>query len=74
VRRVGLILLAIGIAGFLLATYERTRYDSGEAALRAAASPAARRTRDAWEDARWYLAGTAVIGIVFTVLPGKRET
>jgi uncharacterized membrane protein len=73
VRRAGLILLAIGIAGFLLATYERTRYDSGEAALRAA-SPAARRTRDAWEDARWYLAGTAVIGIVFTVLPGKRET
>ena len=72
-RRIGLILLAIGIAGFLVASYERGRYESRDRAPGAAAGPEARRTRDAWEDARWLLVGTAVIGVVFTVLPGKQD-
>ena len=71
-RRVGLILIAIGLAGFLLATAQRAHYETPEGTLRATSSPSERRTRDAWETARWLLTGTAVIGIVFTILPGRK--
>jgi len=71
-RRVGLILLAIGVAGFALASYESGRYaPPAEGSLSGPASPP--RARDAWEDARWLLTGTAVMGAVFTALPGRRE-
>jgi len=55
VRRVGLIFLAIGLGGFLLASRDYSRY------------------QDAWETARWMLVGVAVMGLVFTILPGKPE-
>ena len=71
-RRVGLILIAIGVAGFLLASAQRAHYETPEGALRAASSASERRTRDAWETARWLLTGTAVMGIVFTALPGRK--
>jgi hypothetical protein len=29
--------------------------------------------KDVWESARWMLMGVAVIGVVFTILPGKPE-
>ena len=54
-RRVGLVFLALGLAGFLLASGTRARH------------------ADAWETARWMFAGVAVMGVVFTVLPGKPE-
>jgi hypothetical protein len=73
-RRVGLVLLAIGLAGFLLASAQRARYDTAEGSVGTAAPALDRKTRDAWETARWLLAGTAVMGIVFTALPGKRES
>ena len=57
VRRVGLILLAVGLAGFLLASGRAARADHSAAA---------------WEESRWLLAGAAVIGAVFTLLPGKK--
>ena len=72
-RRVGLIFLAIGLAGFLLASSQRARYDSVEGGLKAAFSASERSKREAWETARWMLAGTAIIGLVFTVLPGKKS-
>jgi hypothetical protein len=56
VRRVGLVFLAIGLGGFLLAS----RSDAS--------------SQDAWETARWMFAGVVVMGVVFTVLPGKPET
>ena len=59
-RRAGLILLALGLAGFLLGSSQRARYESTD-----------RKLRDAWETARWLFVGTAVIGLVFAVLPGK---
>ncbi len=55
-RRVGLLLLAAGLCGFLFGT----------------AQSAGREGREAWETARWLFVGTAVIGLVFTALPGKR--
>lgn len=74
-RRVGLILLAIGVAGFLLASSQAARWERPERTLRAPDQPPAAETRAhaAWENARWILLGTAVMGVVFTVLPGRRE-
>jgi uncharacterized membrane protein YbaN (DUF454 family) len=54
-RRVGLVFLALGLAGFLVASGGRARY------------------ADAWQAARWMFLGVAVIGVVFTVFPGKPE-
>jgi hypothetical protein len=55
-RRVGLIFLAAGLAGFLFA--------SSQHALRPAV--------EAWETGRWLFVGMAVMGVVFVVLPGPR--
>jgi hypothetical protein len=54
-RRVGLVFLAVGLAGFLVAS-------SGHA-----------RHADSWESARWMFCGVALMGVVFTILPGKPE-
>ena len=54
-RRVGLVFLAIGLGGFLLASQSFPTY------------------QDAWETARWMCMGVAVMGVVFTVFPGKPE-
>lgn len=70
-RRVGLILLALGLAGFLFASAQRARYDKLAEAASAPLSPQAQRAREGWETARWLILGTALMGLVFTVLPGK---
>jgi hypothetical protein len=70
VRRIGLVLLAIGLAGFLFASARKSRYET-LAADGTASSPAAENALR-WETARWLLVGVGVIGVVFTVLPGKR--
>ncbi len=53
-RRVGLVFLTIGLAGFLVASGDHAR-------------------PQVWENARWMLLGVAVMGVVFTALPGKQE-
>ena len=69
-RRIGLILLAIGLAGFLFASARKSHYETGAAGANAS-SPAAEGVLR-WEAARWLLVGVGVIGVVFTVLPGKQ--
>ncbi len=69
-RRAGLILLCLGLGGFLLGTLQRERFDSPAGG--AEMSDGDRKARDAWETARWLFVGTAVIGLVFTALPGKK--
>ena len=71
-RRTGLILLAVGLAGFLLGSSQRARYESSAATPGSAIVERDRKVRDAWETARWLFVGTAVIGLVFTALPGKK--
>jgi len=78
-RRVGLILLVIGLAGFLFASAQRTRYEKAASTADPshASSPTEiqkiRRSSEAWETARWMILGAAVMGLVFTVLPGKES-
>ncbi len=71
-RRAGLILLAVGLAGFLLGSNQRARYEAPGGVGRADSSVRDRKLRDGWETARWLFVGTAVIGLAFTALPGKK--
>ncbi len=71
-RRLGIVLLVIGIAGFLLASSRRASYDSLEGQFKAAVSKEERAKKDLWENARWMLLGTGVIGLVLIVFPGKK--
>ena len=56
-RRIGILLVVIGLAGFLFATSRA-----------AGVEPAA---KDVWETVRWLFVGGAVMGVVLTILPGK---
>ncbi len=71
-RRIGMILLALGIVGFLLASSRRGGYDSVEGALKSTFSSEERSKKEGWETARWLSLGMAVIGVVFVLLPGKK--
>jgi hypothetical protein len=70
-RRVGLILLAAGLAGFLFASAQRARHAASAKDASTPASETSRRAYESWETARWLLMGMAVMGAIFTVLPGK---
>ena len=71
-RRLGAIVLAIGIIGFLVASSRRGSYDSVEGALKTTFSQSERGKKDLWETARWLSVGVAVVGVVLVILPGKK--
>jgi len=71
-RRTGIILLVLGLAGFLVATSQRSGYDTVEGAFKTAVSSTERSRKSVWETARWLSVGVAVIGLVLVVLPGKK--
>jgi hypothetical protein len=72
-RRLGVILLVIGLAGFLVASSQRSSYDSVEGKIKAAVSQEERGKKDFFENARWLLLGVGVIGLVLVVFPGKKS-
>ena len=72
-RRVGIIVLVIGLAGFVLGTVQRGGYDTLEGAIKTAVSSDERKKKDAWETIRWISLGAAVLGAVLVVLPGKKS-
>jgi hypothetical protein len=72
-RRLGIIVLVVGLAGFVLATTQRSGYDTVEGAIKTAVSSQERKKKDAWETIRWLSLGAAVVGVVLVILPGKRE-
>ena len=71
-RRLGIILIVIGLAGFLVASSQRGGYDTVQGAIKATFSQEERSKKDFWETARWLFVGAGVIGIVLTVLPGNK--
>jgi hypothetical protein len=71
-RRIGIILLVVGLVGFVLASSQRGSYDSVEGALKSTFSSEERAKKDAWETGRWVSVGVAVVGLVLTILPGKK--
>jgi preprotein translocase subunit Sss1 len=71
-KRMGIVLLVIGLVGFVLASSQRGRYDSVEGALKSTFSSEERSKKEGWETARWASLGLAVVGLVLVVVPGKR--
>jgi hypothetical protein len=72
-RRLGIIVLVVGLAGFVFASSQRSGYDTVEGAIKSAVSSSEKKKKDAWETIRWLSLGAAVVGIVLVILPGKRE-
>ena len=72
-RKVGIILIIIGLVGFLVATSQRGGFDTVEGAIKTTFSQSERSKKDFWDNARWLFVGAGVIGIVLTVLPGRKD-
>ncbi len=72
-RRIGILLLVVGLVGFVIASSQRGSYDSVEGALKSTFSSDERAKKDAWETGRWIFVGVGVMGLVLTVLPGKKS-
>ncbi|MEP6470920.1 MAG: hypothetical protein ABJC28_02810 [Acidobacteriota bacterium] len=72
-RRLGIIVLLIGLAGFVFGTVQRGSYDTMEGAIKTAVSSSERKKKDSWETLRWLSLGAAVVGVVLVILPGKKE-
>ena len=72
-RRLGITVLVVGLAGFVLGTTQRSGYDTLEGTIKTAVSSSERKKKDAWETIRWLSLGAAVVGLVLVVLPGKKD-
>ena len=71
-RRLGIILLVVGLAGFLVASSQRSGFESVEGQIKTTFSKEERSKKDLWETARWLFVGAGVVGLILTVLPGKK--
>lgn len=71
-RRIGIALLVIGLAGFLIASSQRSGYDSVEGAIKTTFSSEERSKKEGWDTLRWVGLGLAVVGVVMTVAPGRK--
>ena len=71
-RRNGLILLAIGVIVFLVASSQRSGYDSVEGVLKTTFSKNERGKSDLADTGRWLGIGIAAVGLVLVVLPVRK--
>jgi len=71
-RRNGLILLAIGVIVFLVASSQRKSYDSVEGVLKMTFSKDERGKSDLANTGRWLGLGVAAVGLVLVVLPERK--
>jgi hypothetical protein len=71
-KRIGIALLVIGLAGFVWASSQRSGYDSVEGAVKSTFSSNERSKKEGFETARWVALGAAVVGLALIVAPGKR--
>jgi hypothetical protein len=71
-KRIGVVLLVLGLVGFVLASSQRSGYDSVEGALKSTFSSSERSKKEGWETARWVSVGLAVVGLALLVVPSKK--
>ena len=71
-RRNGLILLAIGVVVFLVASSQRRSYDSVEGVLKTTFSKSERGKSDLADMGRWLGLGVAAVGLILVVLPERK--
>ncbi len=71
-KRIGVMLLVLGLAGFVWASGKRAGYNSVEGELKATFSSSERSKKEEWETTRWVSAGLAVVGLALLVAPAKK--
>jgi hypothetical protein len=71
-KRAGIILLVLGLVGFVLASSQRAGYDTVEGGIKQVFSSEERSKKEGWETARWVSVGLAALGLVLTVVPAKK--
>ncbi len=72
-KRIGIVLLVLGLAGFVWASAGRSGYDSVEGALKSTFSSSERSKKEGWETTRWVSAGLAVVGLALLVAPARKS-
>lgn len=72
-RRIGIVLLVLGLVGFVVASSQRGGYDTLEGAIKTAVSSEEKSKKDAWETGRWVALGVGVVGLVLVLMPGKKS-
>jgi len=72
-RRIGIVLLVLGLIGFVVASSQRGGYDTLEGAIKTAVSSEEKSKKDAWETGRWVALGVGVVGLVLVLMPGKKS-
>jgi hypothetical protein len=72
-RRIGIILVVLGMAGFLIASSQRGSYKSVEGVLKTTFSKEERGKSDLADTGRWVGLGVAVLGVVLILLPQQKS-
>jgi hypothetical protein len=72
-KRIGIILLVLGLAGFVLATSQRAGFDTVEGGIKSVFSSEERSKKEGWETGRWVALGLAAVGLVLTVIPARKS-
>jgi uncharacterized membrane protein YeaQ/YmgE (transglycosylase-associated protein family) len=71
-RRIALVLILLGVVGFLVASSQRSGYDSVEGALKTTFSKNERGKRDMADTGRWVALVVAAIGAVLFFVPERK--
>lgn len=71
-RRIALVLILLGVVGFLVASSQRSGYDSVEGALKTTFSKNERGKRDLADTGRWVALAVAAIGAVLFFVPERK--
>ncbi len=71
-KRMGIVLLVLGLVGFVWASSKRSGYDSVEGALKSTFSSSERSRKEGFETGRWISAGVAVVGLGLLFAPGRK--
>jgi hypothetical protein len=72
-KRMGVVLLVLGLAGFVWTSGKRAGYDSIEGGLKSTFSSSERSKKEGWETARWGCAALAVAGLALVFVPGRKS-
>jgi hypothetical protein len=71
-RRIALVLILLGVVGFLVASSQRSGYDSVEGALKTTFSKNERGKRDMADTGRWVALAVAAVGVVLFFVPERK--
>ena len=71
-RRIALVLIVLGVVGFLVASSRRSGYESVEGRMKATFSKEERGKRDMADTGRWVALAVAAIGAVLFFVPERK--